>query len=162
MTDVKAKPLTLPELCLVVLIGPSGAGKSTFARKHFKPTEVLSSDFCRGLVSDDENSQDATNDAFAVLNHIASVRLARGLLTVIDATNVQEEARKPLVQLAREHDVLPVAVVLNLPEKVCHERNRARPDRNFGPHVIRQQSSQLRRGLRGLEREGFRYVHVME
>ena len=55
--------LTIPELSLVVLIGPSGAGKSSFARKHFKVTEVLSSDFCRGLVSDDENSQEATNDA---------------------------------------------------------------------------------------------------
>src|SRR5436853_6020690 len=108
--------ITVPELSLVVLIGPSGCGKSTFARQHFKATEVLSSDFCRGLVSDDENSQDATIDAFAVLHHVASVRLARGLLTVVDATNVQEEARRPLVQLAREHDVLPVAVVLNLRE----------------------------------------------
>ena len=58
--------LKLPELCLVVLIGPSGSGKSTFARRHFKPTEVISSDFCRGLVSDDENNQDATTDAFDV------------------------------------------------------------------------------------------------
>ena len=58
--------LTLPELSLVVLIGPSGSGKSTFARRHFKPTEVLSSDFCRGLVSDDENCQAATGDAFDV------------------------------------------------------------------------------------------------
>jgi protein phosphatase len=154
--------LKIPELCLVVLVGPSGSGKSTFARKHFKPTEVISSDFCRGLVSDDENSMDVTTDAFAVLNHIASVRLARGLLTVIDATNVQEEARAPLVQLAREHDVLPVSVVLKMPEELCHERNRSRPDRDFGPHVIRQHSQQLRRSMRGLEREGFRYVYVLE
>src|SRR5947209_10582495 len=130
--------LTIPELCLVALIGPSGCGKSTFARRHFKPTEVLSSDFCRGLVSDDENSQAATGDAFDVLNYVAAKRLARGLLTVIDATNVQEEARRPLVQLPREHDVLPVAIALKLREDVCYERNRARPDRAFGPHVIRQ------------------------
>jgi predicted kinase len=89
--------LTIPELSLVVLIGPSGCGKSTFARKHFKPTEVLSSDFCRGLVSDDENEQAATKDAFEVLHFIASKRLAAGRLTVIDATNVQPGARKPLV-----------------------------------------------------------------
>ena len=89
--------ITIPELSLVVLIGPSGCGKSSFAREHFKSTEVLSSDFCRGLVSDDENSQEATNDAFDVLHYVARKRLAAGRLTVVDATNVQPEARKPLV-----------------------------------------------------------------
>jgi protein phosphatase len=152
---------TLPELCLVVLIGPSGAGKSTFARKHFKPTEVLSSDFFRGLVSDDENDQTVTKDAFEALHYIAAKRLTAGKLTVVDATNVQPEARKPLVALARAHDVLPVAVVFNLPDQLCHERNRDRPERDFGPHVVRQQSQQMRRSLRGLQREGFRYIHIM-
>ena len=94
--------LTIPELSLVVLIGPSGCGKSTFAWKHFKATEVVSSDFCRGLVSDDENSMEATGDAFDVLKFVVGKRLARGLLTVIDATNVQPEARKPLVELRRK------------------------------------------------------------
>lgn len=93
--------ITVPELALVVLVGPSGAGKSTFAGKHFKVTEVLSSDFCRGLVSDDENSQAATNDAFELLHFIGAKRLAAGKFTVVDATNVQPEARKPLVALAR-------------------------------------------------------------
>ena len=153
--------ITIPELSLVVLIGPSGCGKSSFARAHFKPTEVLSSDFCRGLVSDDENAQSATNDAFDVLHYVARKRLAAGRLTVVDATNVQPEARKPLVALAREFHVLPVAVVLNLPEKLCHERNQNRPDRQFGPHVVRNQSQQLRRSIRGLEREGFRHVFVL-
>ena len=154
--------LTIPELSLVVLIGPSGCGKSTFARKHFKETEVLSSDGFRGLVSDDENDQAATNDAFAALHYVATRRLARGRLTVIDATNVQPEARKPLVALAREYHVLPVAVVLDLPERLCHDRNRSRPNRDFGPHVVRNQKSQLHRSLRGLGREGFRHVHVLK
>jgi protein phosphatase len=154
--------LTIPELSLVVLIGPSGCGKSTFARKHFKETEVLSSDGFRGLVSDDENDQAATNDAFAALHYVAARRLARGRLTVVDATNVQPEARKPLVALAREYHVLPVAVVLDLPERVCHDRNRSRPNRDFGPHVVRNQKSQLRRSMRGLGREGFRHVHVLK
>src|SRR5438128_841742 len=153
--------ITIPELSLVVLIGPSGCGKSSFAREHFKSTEVLSSDFCRGLVSDDENSQEATNDAFDVLHYVARKRLAVGRLTVVDATNVQSEARKPLVGLAREFHVLPVAIVLNLPERLCHERNQTRPDRQFGPHVVRNQSQQLRRSIRGLEREGFRHVFVL-
>ena len=153
--------ITIPDLSLVVLIGPSGCGKSSFARDRFKSTEVLSSDFCRGLVSDDENEQAATKDAFDVLHYIARKRLAAGFLTVVDATNVQPEARKPLVELAREFHVLPVAIVLNLPEKLCHERNQNRPDRQFGPHVVRNQSQQLRRSIRGLEREGFRHVFVL-
>jgi protein phosphatase len=154
--------ITIPNLSLVALIGPSGSGKSTFARKHFRPTEVLSSDACRGMVSDDANNQAVTQEAFAVLHFIAAKRLALGRLTVIDATNVQPEARKPLVQLAREHHGLPVAIVLNVPEKVCQERNRSRNERDFGPHVVRQQASQLRRSLRGLGREGFRHVFVLE
>lgn len=153
--------ISIPELALVVLIGASGSGKSTFARAHFKSTEVLSSDTCRALVSDDENNQAATKDAFDVLHFIAAKRLARGHLTVIDATNVQTEARKPLIALARQYHCLPVAIVLDLPERLCHERNRARPDRNLGPHVIRRQCQQLKRSLRDLEREGFRHVFVL-
>src|SRR5688572_6763859 len=153
--------LTIPELSFVVLMGVSGSGKSTFARKHFQPTEILSSDYCRGLVSDDENSQASTKDAFEVLHFIARKRLAAGKLTVVDATNVQPESRKPLVEIAREFHCLPVAIVLDLPERVAHDRNKSRPDRDFGPHVIRQQSQQLHRGLRGLQREGFRHVHVL-
>ncbi len=153
--------LTIPELSLIVLIGASGSGKSTFARVHFMPTEVLSSDACRALVSDDENDQAATNDAFDVLHFIAAKRLAAGKLTVVDATNVQPEGRKPLVALARQYHVLPVAIVLNLPGKVCQERNQSRPDRAFGPHVVRNQTRNLRQSLRGLQREGFRHVFVL-
>jgi protein phosphatase len=154
--------ISIPNLSLVVLIGPSGSGKTTFARKHFLPTEVLSSDACRAMVSDDENNQAVANEAFALLHYIAAQRLALGRLTVIDATNVQPEARKPLVELARKYHCLPVAIVLNLPERLCHERNRPRDERDFGPHVVRQQHSQLRRSLRGLGREGFRHVFVLE
>lgn len=154
--------IAIPKLSLVVLIGPSGSGKSTFARKHFLLSEVLSSDFCRKLVSDEECNQQATDDAFDVLHFVAGKRLARGKLTVVDATNVQPEARAPLVTLARKHHCLPVAIVLNLPEDLCQDRNRSRADRNFGPHVIRQQRSQLRRSLRNLKREGFRHIFVLE
>jgi protein phosphatase len=152
--------VTIPELALVVLIGPSGSGKSTFARQHFLPTEVLSSDYCRGLVSDDENNQAATSAAFEVLHFIMAKRLKAGKLTVVDATNVQPEARKPLIALAREFHCLPVALVLDMPETICRERNKARTDRNFGDHVIRNQRGQLHRSMRGLAREGFRHVHV--
>lgn len=153
--------LAIPELCLVALVGASGSGKSTFAREHFGPFEVISSDFCRGLVSDDENDQSATRDAFDVLDYIAGKRLAAGRLTVIDATNVQRDARRKLVELAKAHDVLPVAIVLDLPERVCLDRNADRPDRNFGASVVRRQRDQLRRSLKGLAKEGFRKIHVL-
>ncbi|HSH78654.1 MAG TPA: polynucleotide kinase-phosphatase [Herpetosiphonaceae bacterium] len=154
--------INIPELALVVLVGASGSGKSTFARAHFKPTEVLSSDVCRGLVSDDENDQSATKDAFEVLHFIAAKRLAAGRLTVVDATNVQVEARTPLVALARQYHCLPVAIVLNMHEKLCHARNQDRPERSFGPHVVGRQTKELRRSLRGLQREGFRHVWVLD
>src|SRR5918998_1137508 len=151
--------LTIPALSLVLLIGISGSGKSTFGRHHFKPTEVISSDFCRGLVADDENDQAATKPAFDLLHHIVGLRLAGGRLTVVDATNVQAEARRSLLALAKEHDVLSVAIVLDLPPRLCAERNASRPDRNFGEHVVKRQHDQLRRSLRGLAKEGFRTVH---
>ncbi|MGW1550604.1 polynucleotide kinase-phosphatase [Streptomyces sp. NPDC002346] len=156
------RTLPVTDLSLVVLIGASGSGKSTFARKHFKPTEIISSDFCRGLVADDENDQSASGDAFDILHYIAGKRLAAGRLTVVDATNVQAESRRQLVQLARTHDVLPIAIVLDLPEEVCQARNATRPDRAGMPrHVVQRHRRELRRSLRGLEREGFRKVHIL-
>ena len=153
--------ISLPEFCLVALIGASGSGKTTFARQHFAPGEVLSSDAFRLLVSGDENAQDATHDAFEALYFVARQRLRRGLLTVIDATSVQADARKHIVALAKEFDVLPVAVVLDLPEEVLKERHSARTDRTFGPHVIPQQVGQLRKSLGKLQVEGFRQVTVL-
>jgi protein phosphatase len=158
----RGRVLPVTDLSLVVLVGASGSGKSTFARRHFKPTEIISSDFCRGLVSDDENDQSATKDAFDVLHYIAGKRLAAGRRTVVDATSVQQESRKQLIELAREHDVLPIAIVLDVPEEVCAERNASRTDRADMPRrVIQRHTRELRRSLRHLEREGFRKVHVL-
>ncbi|MHB9858424.1 polynucleotide kinase-phosphatase [Streptomyces sp. YIM S03343] len=164
LTDTASPGRVLPvtDLSLVVLVGASGSGKSTFARRHFAPTEIISSDFCRGLVSDDENDQSATKDAFDVLHYIAGKRLAAGRRTVVDATSVQSDARQQLIGLARQYDVLPIAIVLDVPEEVCAERNAGRTDRADMPRrVIRRHIRELRRSLRHLEREGFRKVHVL-
>ncbi|MCT9009427.1 polynucleotide kinase-phosphatase [Streptomyces rhizosphaerihabitans] len=164
MSEQTEQGRTLPvtDLSLVVLIGASGSGKSTFARRHFKPTEIISSDFCRGLVADDENDQSASGDAFDVLHYIAGKRLAAGRRTVVDATSVQQDSRRQLIELAKKYDVLPIAIVLDVPEEVCAERNAARTDRAEMPRrVIQRHIRELRRSLRSLEREGFRKVHVL-
>ncbi|MFE9809995.1 polynucleotide kinase-phosphatase [Streptomyces sp. NPDC005227] len=158
----QGRVLPVTDLSLVVLVGASGSGKSTFARRHFKPTEIISSDFCRGLVADDENDQSASGEAFDVLHYIAGKRLAAGRRTVVDATSVQQDSRRQLIELARKHDVLPIAIVLDVPEEVCAERNAARTDRAEMPRrVIQRHVRELRRSLRQLEREGFRKVHVL-
>ena len=154
--------LDIPELALVALVGISGSGKSTFARRHFAPTQVLSSDAFRAMVADDENDQSASADAFDGLHYVAGKRLRAGRLTVVDATNLQPHARAALVQVAREHDVLPVAIVLDVPEAVCWERTQARPDRTFGRQVLSRHAPRpAPLAARQLAREGFRKVHVL-
>ncbi|XVQ16252.1 polynucleotide kinase-phosphatase [Spirillospora sp. CA-255316] len=160
-----AAPTTIrvPEMGLVVLVGISGSGKSHFARKHFTPSQVVSSDRCRAMVSDDENDQSATGDAFDLLHYIVRKRLRRGLLTVVDATNVQPKAREALLRIAKDHDVLSVAIVLDVPERVAAERNAARPERShLPPHVIPRQRRELRRSLRALAGREFRRFYVLE
>ena len=154
--------INVPELSLVLMVGASGSGKSTFARKHFKHTEIVSSDVCRGIVSDDENNQAASKDAFELVHYIISKRLKNGLLTVVDATNVQPEGRKALIDLAKQYHTLPVAIVIDLPERVCHERNKLRPDRDFGDHVIGHQRAQLKKSLRWMKKEGFKNITVLK
>ncbi|MGW5875499.1 polynucleotide kinase-phosphatase [Nocardiopsis terrae] len=146
---------------LVLLVGVSGSGKSTFAARHFEPTQVIGSDFCRGMVSDDENDQTATSDAFALLGTIVDIRLRRGLLTVVDATNVRRGAREHLIRIAKDNNVLTTAIVLDVPEALARERNRVRPDRDFGDHVIRRQRRDLTGGIKRMAREGVRRVYVL-
>jgi protein phosphatase len=152
--------LRIPSMGLVVLVGVSGSGKSHFARRHFRPTQVVSSDACRAMVSDDENDQSATVDAFELLHHIVRTRLRRGLLTVVDATNVQPKARAALVQIAKDQDVLSVAIVLDVPESVAMARNAARTDRDLPGHVVPRQRRELRRGMRDLHRV-FKRAYVL-
>lgn len=153
--------LDVPELSLVVLVGASGSGKSTFARAHFGPYETLSSDVFRGMVAGDESDQSATAAAFDALQYVAAKRLDAGLLTVVDATSVQPEARRRLIDLAKAHDVLPVAIVFDLPASICVARNAERTDRAIPATVVQRQNDQLRRSMRHLAKEGFRKVHVL-
>ncbi|MFY9678931.1 AAA family ATPase, partial [Glutamicibacter protophormiae] len=152
---------SIPETGLVVLVGVSGSGKSSFAAKHFGRFEVLSSDYFRGLVGNDETDQSVTAAAFDALHYVAGKRLDAGLLTVVDATSVQQSARQSLIELARSHDALATAIVLDVPVEVCLQRNEGRGERRVPKAVIDRQHQQLRRSLKSLRREGFTRVHVL-
>jgi protein phosphatase len=154
--------IVLPGRALVLLIGPAGSGKTTFARAHFRPTEVISSDFCRALVADDEDDQSATPAAFEILHLVVHHRLRRRRLTVVDATNVRPRDRRGLLALARKHRADVVAVVFDLPEDLCVERDRTRGDRTVGPAVIQRQRRAMLRALPGLQAEGFAAVYVLD
>jgi len=154
--------IEIPEFCVVALIGVSSSGKSTFSKAHFKPTEVLSSDHFRALVSDDENNQQVTQQAFEALYCVAGKRLELGLLTVIDATSVQQFARKQILRLAKDHDCFAAAIVLDIPEKTIMERSKKRSDRNITEDILTRQMNQLRKTSKEeLQKEGFRYVYVL-
>jgi protein phosphatase len=154
--------LAIPDPSLVVLIGPSGSGKSTFAKKLFQRTEVVSSDECRALVSDDENNQAATPAAFRILHAIVRERLRSRRLTVVDATNVQPQSRRPLIASARKYGIALVAIVFDLPLELCVERNRTRASRSLPEEAVRRQFEQMSQSLAGLRAEGWQTIHVLD
>ena len=154
--------IKIPEICLVLLVGPSSSGKSTFAKTHFLPTEVISSDACRALVSDDENNLNATNYAFDVLHAIAASRLKLGKLTVIDALNIRKEDRARLVQLAHDNYALAVALVLETPIRTLFDRHEKRTDRQFGKSVLERQHDDFKHSLKTINKEGFSHVHFID
>lgn len=151
--------LPLPDPSLILLIGPSGAGKSTFAARHFQPTEIVSSDHCRALLTDDESDQSANAQVFALVHQIVRTRLALGRLTVVDATNLQFHARRPLLRIARQHGVPAVAIVFEVALDECLARNRARASRVVLESVIANQAAEFRLNLARLSREGYAYIH---
>lgn len=150
-----------PPDALVVFIGASGSGKSTFARAHFRPTQVVSSDACRAMVADNEADQAATPAAFAVLQCVVEQRLRAGRLTVVDATNVQQRARRPLLALAARYHRPAIAILFQTPAAICKERNRQRADRTVHEFVVDRQQAQAPAGPDLLRQEGFQDVIVV-
>jgi len=153
--------LALPGDALIVLIGAAGCGKSTFAARRFLPTQIVSSDECRALVSDAEDDSRASGDAFALMHFIADKRLKRGRLTVADATNVTFEKRDALLSIARRHRRPAVAIVFDLPYQLCRERNARREGRRVPPQAVGGQFARLRASRPSLSSEGYSAVYLL-
>jgi len=153
--------LQIPDPSLILLIGPSGAGKSTFAARHFKQTEIISSDRCRAMVCDDESDQSVNGAAFSLLHHIARVRLAAGRLAVIDATNLETGSRRRLLRIAGDNRIPAVAVAFDLPLEKCLERNLARSERVVNEDVVSIHAAQFDRAIARLRLEGYARIYIL-
>src|SRR5262249_60872710 len=154
-------PLQIPDPSLILLVGPSGAGKSTFATRHFKQTEIISSDQCRALVCDDENDQSFNGAAFGLLHHIARVRLAARRLAVIDATNLETRARRRLLRIAGDNGVPSVAIAFDVSLEECLERNLARSERVVDEDVIILHAARFEWAMARLRLEGYARIYVL-
>ena len=158
------REIDLPDPCLVVLVGPAGSGKSTLAGRHFGRSEILASDAFRARIGAGEADQAVSRTAFTVLHAALARRLARGLLTVVDATSVTIRARRSLLERARAARLPAVAVVLALPVEDCLASDAGRPGRHVPPDVIRAQWRAMEESLAvpgRLIAEGFAAVHVL-
>jgi predicted kinase len=153
--DQRVIRLTRPSA--VVLCGPAGCGKSTFAAKHFRPTQIVSSDHARALVCDDERDQRYQTQAFALLHFLIEQRLSINRLCVVDSTAMTAAARKSLVEIARRCHVPAVLLLLDVPLETCLERDAQR-ERSVGRAIIERQYEQFREAKAALPQEGFDQV----
>ncbi|MGH9836471.1 MAG: AAA family ATPase [Blastocatellia bacterium] len=154
--------LQIPDPSLILLIGSSGAGKSTFAARHFKPTEIVSSDRCRAAICDDENDQSVNYAAFGLLRHITRARLSLRRLTVIDATNLETRARRGLLRVAGIYQIPAVAIAFNVPLEKCLEQNLTRTGRVVKDEVLSYHAAQFERAISRLDREGYAQIHRLD
>jgi protein phosphatase len=156
-----APGIALPEPCLVLLIGPAGAGKSSFAARNFEPDEIVSSDELREAIAGDAADQSRNRAVFGAAHRAVARRLVRGLTTVVDATNLERSARRPLLGLAAHHGSPAVAIVFDVEPTAAIDRDRRRRGRTVGPDVVARHVEALRWLLASghLAEEGFKAVH---
>jgi protein phosphatase len=152
-----SKIIRLIRPSVVVLCGPAACGKSTFAAKHFRPTQIISSDQARALVCDDERDQRFQTQAFALLHFLVEQRLSINRLCVVDSTALTAAARKSLLELARRFHVPAVVLVFDVPLETCLERDAER-ERTVGQPVIERQYQLFEQTRSAIKQEGFDQV----
>lgn len=152
--------MKLPRRSLLVLAGPAGCGKSTFARQRFAPSMIVSSDYCRALVCDDENNQQVNRDAFDLFYYILNKRMYQHRFTIADSTALQPEARRHLLELSHRHGYLTCLLIFNVPLEICRVRNQQR-DRRVEEHVHAYHAGLLQQTLQEAPREGWHRLYVL-
>lgn len=155
MTD----EVVLPSPALVVLIGASGSGKSTWADSNFRPGQVLATDAFRALVGSGPSDQTAGTEAFALLDQLLEMRLAKGLTTVVDTVGLDLNQRAAYRAAAEAAGMACVAVGFDTKPALCHERNSDRPH-PVPKTVLDKQLREWRKAKTGLEDEGFHTVII--
>jgi len=163
--------IALPQRTLIVLCGPAGAGKSTFARKFVelhqaqgcKPTSIVSSDYCRAMICDDETNQQVNRDAFDLFYYIIRKRLFQGRLTIADSTALQANARQTLIEIARRYQYRSSLFVFNMSLETClaYDQHRARR-RKVGERVISYHLQILQQALLEIPHEGWDEIHILD
>ena len=106
-----AEPANGP--ALVILCGLPGTGKSHFARQLISRASFvwINSDRIRKtLVSAPEYSRQEHRRVFSAMNAITAEILREGHSVVFDATNLNEQVRRPLYAVAHDAGVEPLIV----------------------------------------------------
>ncbi len=152
--------IRLPRRTLLVLAGPAGCGKSTFAARRFAPTEIVSSDACRGLICDDPANQQVNRDAFDLFYSIINKRLYHGRFTVADSTALKPEPRLHLLEHARSKGYLACLLVFKIHEELCRARNNER-ERRVEDSVIPYHEQLLKQALLVIPSEGWHQVYYL-
>ena len=153
--EIKITPRTL-----VVLCGVAGSGKSTFAKKFFKRTQIVSSDHCRAMISDNPANQAVSKHAFDLFYFIIEKRLLVGRLTVADATSLSKETRRQLIEIAKKYGFKVVIIVFDIPLEICIERDKKRP-RKVGEQVIRNQYVNFIEAKKSIPTEGCDEIFIL-
>jgi len=161
ITQPESDRISIPRNTLVVLCGPAGCGKSTFAARHFLVTQIVSSDECRALVSDDPANQRVSGHAFDLMHFIIEKRLTLARLTVADATHLERRDRRRLIKIARWFNFKTAVFIFNIPLEICIARNSQRA-RKVPEEALRRQFEMLEATLASIDREGFDYVYVLD
>jgi protein phosphatase len=151
------KQVRLLRPSIVVLCGPAACGKSTFAERHFRPTQIISSDWARGRVADDERDQRCNAQAFALVHFLIEQRLTVNRLCVVDSTALTSQARKELLDLAKKFQVPTTLILFNVPLETCLERD-AKRERSVGRAIVERQYQAFEQSKETIRQEGFDQV----